>query len=835
MTDSAAEGVFGRLGGNCSTDGSFATGSDSGTTTKEEKEYSKVKNVTRGALTRIEMAGIMRMNLFVGRGDRKENPSDFLSDVEMAARSWDATYGADTDNPDAAKIAIFRQNLDREGDAWYWWSCVLADVEKLTFAGIKKAFLKRYGAEKNKAIYRFNIQNELMCLQQKRRQPIAEYVREAEVLSERVPTDMNDMLAMAFIRGLSDQESRRRMSYDLRDTPEFTFAKALHMVKAWYQEIGVPDPFNRFSTAHSSQPPAIANPIYAVPASGVVAAQGEVNNASGGGGQAKNPMQEAFNQMMLNFMGSMKADFQLTPHRTPGVISAIGGGAVGNAGAQRGGSAGGAPTGLICYNCQKPGHYASQCKSPSTRNTDNKGSKEGTSNSVHVAKTTGVGESDSNAGRNHNASRSMEAGQVNRVTEVLEDELSPVSCVIVVSVAADKSIVGAACSTLMRMPAVAAIFEKAMVDKRVRVEDDEYEQPTRGPKHPRIERPTTRSGGTAGPSNRPPPQVLTDSSPEPESSDDEEAIVLKPSIQEPGPMETPPQTQDPVQGSMPKGPAITKKGITVKSMYKPVPPINWMRGQKQYSLQDALDDVTPKISFPQLLDVSPRLRRELAELLRSSVPRVRRKGKGKTAQGSTENVGVVKHTPLIMTEAHEDGEVHCLYIDAWIGDQLINDVLVDGGAMLDLISQKVVRKLRLEKHLVKGLGMRLADDSLVRLDHYVWADVVVAGVIARIKAYVVPVSVTYKILLSRRWLKRVHGIEYHETNILQIEGMDRVRREVKGKPATKDEVELVRIQEPDEEVQEVENSEAEEAIEILLHELDHWDDGVEEEGLAGKA
>ena len=87
VVESAAEGVFSGLGGTSSTDGSFATGSDSGTTTKEEKESSKVKNLTRGALTRIEMAGIMRMNPFVGRGDGKENPADFLSDVEMAARS----------------------------------------------------------------------------------------------------------------------------------------------------------------------------------------------------------------------------------------------------------------------------------------------------------------------------------------------------------------------------------------------------------------------------------------------------------------------------------------------------------------------------------------------------------------------------------------------------------------------------------------------------------------------------------------------------------------------------------------------------------------------------
>ena len=39
MADSATEGVFSGLGGTSSTDGSFATGSDSGTTVKEERGF----------------------------------------------------------------------------------------------------------------------------------------------------------------------------------------------------------------------------------------------------------------------------------------------------------------------------------------------------------------------------------------------------------------------------------------------------------------------------------------------------------------------------------------------------------------------------------------------------------------------------------------------------------------------------------------------------------------------------------------------------------------------------------------------------------------------------
>ena len=174
-------------------------------------------------LTKVDMAGLLKMSSSVGNGDRRESAAYYLTDVEMAAKCGDATYGQDADKPDESKILLFRQNLDRDGDAWYWWSCILGESEKKNYSDIEAAFLARYGAGKNRVKSRFNIQNELMCLSLKPGQPIADYVREAEILSERVPADMNDMLALAFIRGLAKQESGRLIYYDLRDTPEFTF------------------------------------------------------------------------------------------------------------------------------------------------------------------------------------------------------------------------------------------------------------------------------------------------------------------------------------------------------------------------------------------------------------------------------------------------------------------------------------------------------------------------------------------------------------------------------------------------------------------------------------
>ena len=110
------------------------------------------------------------------------------------------------------------------------------------------------------------------------------------------------------------------------------------------------------------------------------------------------------------------------------------------------------------------------------------------------------------------------------------------------------------------------------------------------------------------------------------------------------------------------------------------------------------------------------------------------------------------------------------------------------------------------------------------------------GVVARVRAYVRPVTVTYKILLSRRWLKQMKGVEHHATNTLIIQGIDGVQRSTKGRPAPPPDLEIVELRNSkcpaDNTVHVDDEQSANNAVEALLLELDQWE--LNEEAGNGK-
>ncbi len=195
----------------------------------------------------------------------------------------------------------------------------------------------------------------------------------------------------------------------------------------------------------------------------------------------------------------------------------------------------------------------------------------------------------------------------------------------------------------------------------------------------------------------------------------------------------------------------------------------------------------------QLLHRSPQLRVQLAHAMASSRPAKRGKKSARlNPVGAAVTASKSWAPPAIKTMAHEDEEVICLYIDAWIGKQKLNMTLVDSGAVVKLISQKVVHDLDLPVHQMdEKWTLQLADDGHATVQEYVWDTVNVAGVRALVKAFILGDGQVYDLLLSKRWMYRVRVVEDHRAGTLTISGTNGLKQVVHDQEADSLAVELV--------------------------------------------
>jgi len=202
-------------------------------------------SVSRPSLLAETMSTLIKIAPFNGGNtDLGESVEEYLDDVKTVALSWDLTVQPGvTEAINKSKIRLFRQNLERNGDAWHWWYFVPPDSDKRDYSKIVTEFKDSYAVKASQASSRFAVQNEMLSLSQEEVEHIRDYVHRVEKLSRKIPRDMNSLLAIAFIKGMKDQERRQRVTFDLTDSPNFSFVKALTVVKFALQEIGEPGPF----------------------------------------------------------------------------------------------------------------------------------------------------------------------------------------------------------------------------------------------------------------------------------------------------------------------------------------------------------------------------------------------------------------------------------------------------------------------------------------------------------------------------------------------------------------------------------------------------------------
>ena len=158
---------------------------------------------------------------------------------------------------------------------------------------------------------------------------------------------MDSLFAIAFVKGMRDQERKQRVTFDLKDSLNFSFLKALTVVRFSFQEIGEPDLFRPSLNPRESsmaqislhRSPAISQ-VNTVGRAGVARMVLETNEP--------NPVltQEQFNA----FMSSYEASIGRVPCQAfhPG-------NAIGNC---RGNLR------VTCFNCGICGHYSDACTNP---------------------------------------------------------------------------------------------------------------------------------------------------------------------------------------------------------------------------------------------------------------------------------------------------------------------------------------------------------------------------------------------------------------------------------------------------------------------------------------
>jgi len=102
-----------------------------------------------------------------GNADMTESVDKYLDDVETAALSWDLMLTPGIIEPtNKSKIRLFRQNLEKDGDAWHWWYFVQPEIDKKDYAKIVAEFRERYGVKASQVSSLFAVQNDMLSLTQ---------------------------------------------------------------------------------------------------------------------------------------------------------------------------------------------------------------------------------------------------------------------------------------------------------------------------------------------------------------------------------------------------------------------------------------------------------------------------------------------------------------------------------------------------------------------------------------------------------------------------------------------------------------------------------------------
>lgn len=218
--------------------------------------------------------------------------------------------------------------------------------------------------------------------------------------------------------------------------------------------------------------------------------------------------------------------------------------------------------------------------------------------------------------------------------------------------------------------------------------------------------------------------------------------------------------------------------------------IKMLRGRDVWDPVEALRDLpVTGLDYGSLFDMSPLIRVANSKSLQLQSDKQRPKAKAKGPSGRV--VGMVEG-PLV--ENHEvysvtgvrqkvqgvtDGilpEPNTRFFNFHIAGEVITGgvvsgkrygvrkILIDRGAVVNLMPEKVARRLDLPLVENNDILIRTATNEIRNVQFCTQLNIDIAGVIARVTVHVLDITQSYSLLLGRRWLYQVRAVGNYATH-----------------------------------------------------------------------
>jgi hypothetical protein len=780
------------------------------------------------------MEGVLEcIPFFYGRKDGFEDPKEHVETVDFIV---DEKYEIASERNGQVKRMAFRSRLKDQAAKWYQQldSETRADWNKLSTVFVSEFMLEaRVESDPNKFF------NQMYNLRQGKK-PIAQYVNEAQTLYLQCPGHLREIFGNQFVAGIADENKLDMVQLYLASESKITFPAAKAAVVRAYSRIGRPSPFDEKDENTKKE-----------------ISQNEVNMelvTFFRSLQTTAKQQQATSKTVVH-------EYKPSPAPTGNRLSSD----------------------VVCHNCMTPGHFSTECSQPQVsykqrslnrakiedlQKQSNPGYQAPAASAAalqffqqavdseqqqhlhsHPKVRGPLEEISGNPGRAQirlpmtpvilkrgvsladlaphpkgvQAAAATRSGKTTTHSSNKENQATRNSRV---TKPVDKNELNKNAQRAAKQAAEASSRRKVPVVEEV--DDDgnlygpEVSQPMEGVT-------TAEEGRPAAPPPPPsqPPQPAEPPQPTNHLPPQQKIPVPKtPAIPRPQAVPPPPMTAPANTGRMPASSEAESsepqrklpKDKMVQNdspgyLPKETVPINMARDKDRFSVEGFLD---AQVTMPiwQLLDRSPQIRAQLARAMASSKPTKRGKRPAMIA------AAIQGEPPQIATEAHEEEDVTCLYLEAWINDTKVKKTLADNGAVVELINPELVKQLGLEVYEMEhAWTLQLADDGLAMVKQYVWAPVNIAGVEAIVRAFILGMGNIYDLLLSKRWMKRVRAVEDHGQANMIIQGKNGIPRVAHGQAAKVLDVEVI----CGPSVDEWETSLAEEELERLAEELDQFD------------